>query len=100
MTYTNVALQEKIREMYPEIKERNLSMGLRFDPEKSAYVITLSGGKGELSTHLERKDADECMNGIKCVYLGIQVAQFIRNLEERETFSVEPPRAEAGGSHK
>lgn len=46
MTYTNVALQEKIREMYPEIKERNLSMGLRFDPEKSAYVRTLSGEKG------------------------------------------------------
>ena len=24
-------------------------------------------------THIEKKDADECMDGIKCVYLGIQI---------------------------
>lgn len=39
-----------------------------------------------LATHLERSDADECMNGIKCVYLGIQVSQFIKNFEERVVF--------------
>jgi len=26
------------------------------------------------------------MNGIKCVYLGVQVAQFIKNFDEREVF--------------
>ena len=26
------------------------------------------------------------MNGIKCVYLGVQVAQFIKNFEERAVF--------------
>lgn len=26
------------------------------------------------------------MNNIKCVYLGVQVAQFIRNFEERSAF--------------
>jgi hypothetical protein len=43
-------------------------------------------GKEQLSTHLEKNDAEECMNGIKCVYLGVQVAQFIKNFEEREEF--------------
>jgi hypothetical protein len=33
------------------------------------------------SNHLEKKDADECMNGIKCIYLGVQVGQFIKNFE-------------------
>ncbi|MCG2709457.1 MAG: hypothetical protein L6246_03930 [Thermodesulfovibrionales bacterium] len=38
----------------------------------------------ELTTHIEKKDADECMDGIKCVYLEIQVGQFIKNFEKRK----------------
>ena len=40
----------------------------------------------ELKTLIEKKDADDCMNNIKCVYLGVQVAQFIKNFEERLAF--------------
>ena len=86
MTYTNVALKEKILEMYPEIPEHKLSVGLNFDEQKNAYIITFKRGADVLTTHLEKKDADDCMNDIKCVYLGIQVAQFIKNFDERETF--------------
>jgi hypothetical protein len=84
--YTNVALKDKILEMYPEIREHDLSMGLDFDEQKNAYVITFKRGTEELTTHLEKKDADDCMHGIKCVYLGVQVEQFIKNFEEREAF--------------
>lgn len=86
MKYTVVALKEKIMEMYPEIGKHNLSVGLAFNEEKNAYIITFRRGKEELTTHLEKKDADECMNDIKCVYLGVQVAQFVRNFDERESF--------------
>ena len=86
MEYNNVALKEKIIEMYPEIGQHNLSVGLDFNTGKNAYVITFKRGKEALTTHLEKKDADECMNGIKCVYLGVQVAQFIKNFEEKSAF--------------
>ncbi|HET6365332.1 MAG: hypothetical protein ACM30F_00495 [Nitrospirota bacterium] len=86
MRYTNVALKDKIMEMYPEIREHNLSVGLDFDEQKNAYIITFKRGTELLTTHLEKKDADDCMNGIKCVYLGVQVEQFIKNFEERVTF--------------
>jgi len=86
MGYNNVALKEKIIEMYPEIGQHNLSVGLDFNTGKNAYVITFKRGKEALTTHLEKKDADECMNGIKCVYLGVQVAQFIKNFEEKSAF--------------
>lgn len=86
MIYTNNALESKILEMYPEIKQHNFSVGLAFDNLKNAYIITFKRGAEELSTLLEKNDADECMNGIKCVYLGVQVAQFIKNFEEREVF--------------
>lgn len=81
MGYTNVALKDKIMEMYPEIEKHSISASLDFDAQKNAYIVKFKKGSHELTTHLEKKDADECMNGIKCVYLGVQVAQFIKNFE-------------------
>jgi hypothetical protein len=86
MTYTLEALKDKIAEMYPEIGTNNLSIGVEFSEKKNAYIVTFRRGNSELATHLEKHDADECMNGIKCVYLGVQVAQFIKNFDEREVF--------------
>lgn len=86
MSYSIVALKEKIAEMYPEIDSHHFSVGIDFSEEKNAYILTFKRGQEELSAHLEKQDADECMNGIKCVYLGVQVAQFIKNFDERETF--------------
>jgi hypothetical protein len=86
MGYTNEALKDKIMEMYPEITAHTVTVGIDFDRRKDAYILTFKRGKEVLSTHLEKNDADECMNGIKCVYLGVQVAQFISNFEERAVF--------------
>jgi hypothetical protein len=87
MGYSNVALKDKILEMYPEITQHRITMGLDFNAQKNAYIITFKRGGEELTTHLEKKDADDCMEGIKCVYLGVQVAQFVRNFDEREVFT-------------
>jgi len=84
MGYSSVALKDKVLEMYPEIGRHGLSVNLVFDTAKDAYVITVHRDGHELTTHLERADADDCMNGIKCVSLGIQVEQFVKNFELRE----------------
>ncbi len=86
MTYTYAQLTDTILEMYPEIKKHGFDVDVSFNEAKQAYLLTFKRGSASLSTHLEKKDADECMNGVKCVYLGIQVAQFIKNFEEREVF--------------
>jgi hypothetical protein len=81
MGYTNVALKDKIMEMYPDITKYGISVGLEFDKGKNAFIITFKKGRHELTTHLEKKDADECMDGTKCVYLGVQIGQLIKNFE-------------------
>lgn len=86
MTYSLEALKDKIAEMYPEIGTNKLSVSVEFSEKKNAYIVTFRRGNAELATHLEKHDADECMNGVKCVYLGVQVAQFIKNFDEREVF--------------
>lgn len=87
MNRNEAALQAKIREMYPEIAEHKLSMELDFNEAKNAYVVTFTRGNEKLTTHLEKQDADECLQGIKCVYFGFQIGQFIRNFEERIEFT-------------
>ena len=87
MVYANIELQDKIMEMYPEILQHHVVVGMEFDEKKNAYLLSFRRGKEVLKTHLEKNDADECMNGIKCVYLGVQVAQFIKNFEDRVEFS-------------
>jgi hypothetical protein len=86
MEYTNSELKDKVLEMYPDIAAHNVSVELDFNGPKNAYILTFRRGKEMLTTHLEKKDADECMDGVKCVYLGVQVAQFVSNFEERAVF--------------
>ena len=84
--YTTDDLRAKISEMYPEIGEHNLTVRLDFNEANNAYILTFKRGVDELTTRLEKHDADECMNGTKCVYLGVQVVQFIKNFEDRKAF--------------
>lgn len=81
MGYTKVALEDKLFEMYPEIRTHGIAMSLDFSQEKNAWIIKFRKDHHELTTHLEKRDADECMDDRKCVYLGVQVEQFIKNFE-------------------
>ncbi len=83
MAYSQVALEDKILEMYPEIRKHGISVGLRFDEDKDVWVVKFRKDHHELETFLEKRDADECMDGKKCVYLGVQLGDFIDNFERR-----------------
>jgi hypothetical protein len=84
MGYTQVALENKLMEMYPDLVNNGISLTLSFDDAKNAWIIKLKKDGKELTTHLEKKDADECMNNVKCIYLGMQVEQFIKNFAMRK----------------
>lgn len=73
------ALENKLREMYPEIQGHGLDLSLSFDEGKKAWIIGLKKGQHALSTHLDAKDAEDCIDGVKCVYLGVQIGQFVKN---------------------
>ncbi|MCX8030518.1 MAG: hypothetical protein N3A59_02920 [Thermodesulfovibrionales bacterium] len=84
MAYTMESLKDKILEMYPEIKQHGISLFLEFDSNKNAYLVKFLKNDKELTTHLEKRDADDCMNNIRCIYLGVQIGQFIKNFESRD----------------
>lgn len=79
MSFTPAAVKEKILLMYPEIEKNGIIVNLEFDKVKDAFIVKFKKDKNELTTHLEKKDAEDCLNNIECVYLGTQVGQFIKN---------------------
>jgi hypothetical protein len=84
MAYTMEKLKAKVKEMFPDIEKYSMDCELTFDEGKNAYIIKLTKGQHVLNTHLDKPDADACMEGKECVHLGIQMAQFVKNFEEAE----------------
>jgi hypothetical protein len=82
MSYSDDQLKNKLFEMYPEIKSFALKVDLGFDQEKNAYVVTFSKGDHSRHAFLDKGDADSCIEGNACIYLGVLIAQYIKDLEE------------------
>lgn len=70
-------IEDAIRRIYPELDEHDLEMSVKFDDSKDCWVVHVSNGKESLATHLEKKDAEDCLEGTRCIYLGNQIGGFI-----------------------
>jgi predicted membrane GTPase involved in stress response len=81
MGYTKEDLKTKLLEMYPEIKAFGLSLSLELDKEKDAWVVSFEKGNHRRYAFLDKKDADSCIGGNVCVYLGMLIAQYIKDME-------------------
>jgi hypothetical protein len=81
MSYSQDDLKKKLLEMYPEITRYGLSLDLQFDKEKSAWVTSFRKGNHQRHAFLDKKDADACIDGNACIYLGVLISQYIKDLE-------------------
>jgi hypothetical protein len=81
MGYTLVGLEDKLMEMYPEISANGIHLRLALDEERDAWVINFEKGGSTRYAFLDKKDADACMDGQQCIYMGVLVEQYIQDLE-------------------
>ena len=81
MPHNAAELSAKLKEMYPEIKQHDIDMELEYKEDKNYWVIKLTKGDHKLHTLLNKEDADSCLDGVQCIYLGVQLGQFIKNFE-------------------
>ena len=81
MEYRKELLRKKIDEMYPEIAKHGIKVSLDFDESKNTYLVTFKKDAHKVTTDLNKKDAEDCMNNVKCVYLGKQIGEFIKNFK-------------------
>jgi len=74
-------LGKKLKEMYPEIGKHKIDLDLEYKTDKNYWVIKLIKGDHRMHTLLNKEDADACLEGVQCIYLGVQIGQFIKNFE-------------------
>ena len=55
---------------------------MEWDEAQKVWRVDLKKGAHELKTYLEADDADGCMEGARCVALGLQIAQLKENIEK------------------
>jgi hypothetical protein len=82
--YTKDELCQKITAIYPEIGECGIDIDVSYDDEKKAWVVDLIKDSHELKHYLDLPEADECMEGNKCVPLGLEIAQLRKNIEGKQ----------------
>jgi hypothetical protein len=82
--YTKDELCQKITAIYPEIGECGIDIDVSYDDEKKAWVVDLIKDSHELKHYLDLPEADECMEGNKCVPLGLEIAQLKKNIEGKQ----------------
>ena len=82
MGYSNDQLKAELLKLYPEIKSYGLAVALEFDKDKNAYVVTFSKDGHSRHAFLDKGDADSCLEGNACIYLGVLIAQYIKDLED------------------
>ncbi len=73
------ALEGKIKQLYPEIGKYGIDMSSRWDDVTQSWMIRLAKGDNTLETHIEPQDAQDCLGGAKCVYLGAQIGRFVQD---------------------
>jgi hypothetical protein len=82
MGYSQVALENKLLAMYPEILDKGISPRLSFDEARNAWAVRLVKDDKDLTVFLDKNDADGCMDGNYCKSFAQNVGEAIKQLTE------------------
>lgn len=74
-------LCRKITEIYPDIGQCGIDVGVEFDEPSRRWTVELKKDSHQLKTYLEEDDARLCLEGKQCVSLGIEIGQLRSNVE-------------------
>ncbi|KAB2890224.1 MAG: hypothetical protein F9K32_09620 [Desulfobulbaceae bacterium] len=78
---TREELCRKIEEVFPKAGACGIDFDVEYDENVSAWAVDLHRGEHHLRTFIETEEADSCLEGEKCIPLGMQIAQLKRNFE-------------------
>ena len=78
MGYSQVALENKLLDMYPDITKNGFAPMMSFDQGKDAWAVKLKKGQLEFTVYLNKKDADACMDGTLCEDFGTEIAKKLK----------------------
>ena len=75
-------LCNKIKDIYPDIGQCGIDVDVEFDKQENTWIVDLRKDHHHLKTFLDESDAEGCVEGNKCVNLGVQIAQLRDNINK------------------
>lgn len=97
MGYTQVALEDKILEMYPEIMGYGLSPNLSFSEDRNVWIVKFRKDRREFTACIDKEDADACMDNTYCESFGAELKKILRQVEGKELAKEENLQEEIAG---
>lgn len=77
-------LCQKIVELYPALDTQGITVDAFYSTAKGTWIVELKKGGHNLQHHLAKHDAMDCMDDKQCVSLGLEIAQLIKNIQEKQ----------------
>lgn len=78
---TREELCRKIEEVFPKAGACGIDFEVEYDENVSAWAVDLHRGEHHLRTFIETEEADSCLEGKRCIPLGMQIAQLKHNFD-------------------
>lgn len=79
--FTAQQLCEKITTIYPDVGICGIDLKVDYNTTEKTWMVHLKKGSHALDHFLEMRDADSCMEGRKCIALGLEIAQLRKNIQ-------------------
>ena len=81
MGYSQVALEDKLMALYPEIRAKGLTPMMSYDVAKDSWKVTFKKGSQEFTVALCKADADACMDNTYCETFGSEVKKALQKIQ-------------------
>ncbi|SKA77806.1 hypothetical protein [Desulfobaculum bizertense] len=72
-------LLKMIQSLYPEAESHGVTLHVEQEVDGGDWLVTIRKDADELRTHISDQEATDCLEGKKCVHLGMQIGTFIKN---------------------
>jgi hypothetical protein len=82
MGYSLEKLQQRLLEHHSDIVKQGVKLTVSFDRDRAGYGVKLAKGDKQAEIFISKKDADECMQGVECYHMGIEIGKFLREFKE------------------
>jgi len=76
-----IELKRCLWQMYPILKEGGVNLSIDWNQDLKVWIISVSKKGYVRHTILHEEDANLCLNGQVCVYLGVSFVHFLNFFE-------------------
>ena len=69
---------QKVKELNPDLGVCDVDIETHYSTAKKSWIIVSKKGDHDIVHYLDKKDIKNCLDGVQCFSLGIDVAELTR----------------------